>query len=93
MSIEVLSQDELPALHEVAHRKVVVEKVLNEELEHLVVELEGEGGVDQHLLDHLVQAAGCWWRSKSVESHLAGGSLRELKIQQKAIPTLKQNNT
>merc|ERR1719228_2306983 len=34
----MLSQDELPALHEVAHSKVVVEKVLNEELEHLVVE-------------------------------------------------------
>ena len=24
-----------------------------------MVELEGEGGVDQHPLDHLVQAAGC----------------------------------
>ena len=41
MSIKVLPQDELPSFHEVAHRKVVVEKVLNEELEHLVVELEG----------------------------------------------------
>ena len=42
-----------------AHCKVVVKKILNEELEHLVVELEGEGGVDQHPLNHLVQAAGC----------------------------------
>ena len=75
MSIEVLSQDELPALHEVAHRKVVVEKVLYEELKRLVVELEGEGGVDQHPLDHLVQAAGRWWRPKSVEGEVAGGSL------------------
>ena len=41
------------------HCKVVVKNILNEELEHLVVELEGEGGVDQHPLDHLVQAAGC----------------------------------
>ena len=41
MAIEVFPQDELPPFHEVAHRKVVVEKVLNEELEHLVVELEG----------------------------------------------------
>ena len=42
-----------------AHCKVVVKKILNEELEHLVVELEGEGGVDQHPLNHLVHAAGC----------------------------------
>ena len=44
-----------------------------------VVELEGEGGVDEHPLDHLVQAAGCRWRSKSVESQVAGGSLRQLE--------------
>ena len=75
MSIEVFSQDKLPPFHEVAHRKVVVEKVLNEELEDLVVKLEGEGSVDQHPLDHLVQAAGGRWRSKSVESEVAGGSL------------------
>ena len=75
MSIKVLPQDELPSFHEVAHRKVVVEKVLNEELEDLVVKLEGEGGVDQHPLHHLVQAAGGRWRSKSVESEVAGGSL------------------
>ena len=73
----MLSQDELPALHEVAHSKVVVEKVLNEKLEHLVVELEGEGGVDQHPLDHLVQAAGRWWRPKSVEGKVASGSLEK----------------
>ena len=79
MSIEMFPQDELPPFHEVAHREVVVEKVLNEELEHLVVELEGEGGVDEHPLDHLVQAAGCRWRSKSVESQVAGGSLRQLE--------------
>ena len=42
-----------------AHCKVVVKKILNEELEHLVVELEGEGGVNQHPLNHLVQADGC----------------------------------
>ena len=63
----------------------MVEKVLNEELEHLVVELEGEGGVDQHTLHHLVQAAGCWRRAKSVKSQVAGGSLKCLKIQQKEI--------
>ena len=80
----MLSQDELPALHEVAHSKVVVEKVLNEKLEHLVVELEGEGGVDQHPLDHLVQAAGRWWRPKSVEGKVASGSLENLNIQEKA---------
>ena len=85
MSIEVLSQDELPPLHEVAHRKVVVEKVLNQKLEHLVVELEGEGSVDQHPLHHLVQAAGCRWRAKSVESQKAGGILERYKIQQKEI--------
>ena len=79
MSIEVFPQYELPPFHEVAHRKVVVEKVLYEELKHLVVELEGEGGVDQHLLDHLIQAAGCWWRSKSVESQVTGGSLHQLE--------------
>ena len=79
MSIEMFPQYELPPLHEMAHRKVVVEKVLDEELEHLVVELEGEGGVDEHPLDHLVQAAGCRWRSKSVESQVAGGSLRQLE--------------
>ena len=62
----MFSQYKLPAFHEVTHSKVVVEKVLNEELEDLVVELEGEGGVDEHPLDHLVQAAGCRWRSKSV---------------------------
>ena len=42
MSVEVFSQDELPPFHEVTDRKVVVEKVLYEELEHLVVKLEGE---------------------------------------------------
>ena len=60
-------QDELPPFHEVAHREVVVEKVLNEELEHLVVELEGEGGVDEHPFHYLVQAAGGRWGSKRVK--------------------------
>ena len=91
MSVEVLPQDELPSFHEVANGKVVVEKVLNEELEDLVVELEGESGVDQHPLNHLVQAAGGRWRSKSVESEVAGGSLDKLKIQQKRV--LKQHRT
>ena len=75
----MLSNDELVALQKVLHSKVVEQEVLDEELEHLVVELEGEGGVDEHPLDHLVQAAGCRWRSKSVESQVAGGSLRQLE--------------
>ena len=67
MSIEVFPQYELPPFHEVAHRKVVVEKVLNEELEDLVVELEGEGSVDEHPFHYLVQAAGGRWGSKRVK--------------------------
>ena len=67
MAVVVLSQDEFPSLHEVAHRKVVVEKVLNEELEDLVVELEGEGSVDEHPFHYLVQAAGGRWGSKRMK--------------------------
>ena len=67
MAVKVFSQNELPAFHEVTHSKVVVEKVLNEELEDLVVELEGEGSVDEHPFHYLVQAAGGRWGSKRVK--------------------------
>ena len=91
MSVEVLPQDELPSFHEVANGKVVVEKVLDEKLEDPVVQFEGLLGVDEHPLNHLVQAAGGRWRSKSVESEVASGSLDKLKIQQKRV--LKQHRT
>ena len=64
---KMLPQYELPPLHEIAHGEVLVEKVLNEELKHLVVELEGDGTVDQHPLGHLVQETDSWWRSKCVQ--------------------------
>ena len=69
-------QDELPLFHEVAHGEVLVEKLLNEELKHLVVELEGEGGVDQHPLNHLVQVADSWRRSKCMQHQVRCGLLK-----------------
>ena len=80
MSIEVLSQDELPALHEVAHRKVVVEKVLDEKLEDPVVQFEGLLGVDEHPLYNLVKATGGWRGTERVEGQVRRGSLRNEEI-------------
>ena len=75
MAVVMLSQDELPSLHEVAHRKVVVEKVLDEKLEDPVVQFEGLLGVDEHPLYNLVKATGGRRGAKRVEGQVRRGSL------------------
>ena len=75
MAVVVLSQDEFPSLHEVAHGKVVVEKVLDEKLEDPVVQFEGLLGVDEHPLYNLVKATGGWRGAKRVEGQVRRGSL------------------
>ena len=75
MAVVVLSQDEFPSLHEVAHRKVVVEKVLDEKLEDPVVQFEGLLGVDEHPLYNLVKATGGRRGAKRVEGQVRRGSL------------------
>ena len=80
MAVVVLSQDEFPSFHEVAHRKVVVEKVLDEKLEDPVVQFEGLLGVDEHPLNNLVKAIGGWRGAKRVEGQVRRGSLRNDEI-------------
>ena len=59
------------------YSEIVEEEVLNEELEHFVRKLEGVVGVDEHVLDHLVQELRGWRGAKCVDGKLGGGGMGE----------------
>ena len=76
----MLAQDELVPLQEVLHGKVVEQKVLNEELEHSVGQLEGVGGADDDVLQDLVQQLAGRRGTEGVDGELSGGGVRESPV-------------
>ena len=76
----MFTYNELVSLEEMLHGKVVKEKVLNQELEYFVRQLEGVVRVDEDILDDLIQELGGWRGAECVDGQLGGGGVGERPV-------------
>ena len=76
----MFSDDKLVTLEEMLHSKVMEKEILNEELEHLVRQLEGVIGVNDDTLNDLIQKLGGWRRSKRVDGQFCRGRVWQSSV-------------